>query len=272
MNSKHVSCVAILCVRNEALQIARALESYVRQGIEVVVIDHSSTDDTLNICDHYFGQGLIRVQHLPWHGVYDQTAQLAAKEAIINSLSHDWVIHADADEWLQSPADAESLVDGISRVSAGGFNVINFEEFVFIPPVNADIPAVDSNFREELLHYYFFSPAQNRLMRAWRRADGLSNRASGGHRLVGKDVRIAPEPFILRHYIALSPQHALQKYGDRKFSDADMQKGWHANRRNLCAHDLVFPRADTLKRLRVFNSKDFDRSEPKRTHFWNWGQ
>ena len=192
---------------------------------------------------------------------------MVAKETIVDNLSHDWIIHADADEWLQSPLEGESLISGIRRLSAR-INAINFEEFVFLPTPGGDFAPRD--YDKTFLDYYYFAPSENRLMRAWRRADRLSNKAAGGHRLTGT-IHLAPENFILRHYIGLSYPHFITKYLGRKFSDGgNLSKGWHGNRLNLSGDKLILPGANSLKRLTMWNSKEFDRSAPKETHFWEW--
>ena len=263
-----VTCAAIMAVRNEAPHIERALRTFIRQGIDVVVIDHASIDSTVDICSQYIGGGLLRIEHLPWEGVYDQTAQLAAKASIVRELHHDWIIHADADEWLQSIVTGETLREGITRVSSLGYNVINFDEFVFLPPPDETGDLHD--YEKKLLHYYFFAPFEKRLMRVWKRSDGLSNLGSGGHTLTGGELNVAPDNFILRHYIALSQEHALQKYLGRTFSAVDLAKGWHANRVNLTARQLKFPSLRKLKQLEHWHSVDFDRGDPKRNHYWEW--
>ena len=51
------TCVAILAVRNEEAHIGRALENYIGQGIDVVVVDHSSTDETVRVCTNFLNKG-----------------------------------------------------------------------------------------------------------------------------------------------------------------------------------------------------------------------
>jgi glycosyltransferase involved in cell wall biosynthesis len=41
--------VAILCVRNEQVYITSALEAFLADGIDVILIDHDSTDDTRSL-------------------------------------------------------------------------------------------------------------------------------------------------------------------------------------------------------------------------------
>ncbi|RLA47154.1 MAG: glycosyltransferase family 2 protein, partial [Gammaproteobacteria bacterium] len=234
--SELVTCSTILAVRNEALHIRRAIKSFVRLGIEVVIIDHESTDGTLEICKEYLGDGVLTIEQLAWDGVFDLSAQLDAKACIARDLPHDWIIHADADEWFLSPVSGESLREGINRIDRQGYNVINFEEFVFLP--NPDESGISPDYEKKILYYYYFAPRQKRLMRAWKRKCEFNNRSTGGHQLIGAGLKVAPEAFILRHYITLSQQHAYKKYVGRVFSDADLQRGWHGNRLNIDTETL----------------------------------
>jgi glycosyltransferase involved in cell wall biosynthesis len=265
-----ITCVAVLCVRNEQAHIHRAIGDFVEQGIDVVVIDHGSSDGTLDICRSFLGKGLLSIEQLPWTGEFDLTAQLQAKRELVARLQHDWVVHADADEWMHTGIEGESLIEGIERISRLGHNAINFQEFVFLPEPGA--PDVPGDCKRDMLDYYFFAPRENRLMRAWHRESAFNNISSGGHLLAGDDLRLAQESFVLRHYIVLSQQQAIEKYAGRIFARGDLEKGWHDNRVNLAAERLRLPSQKLLKRLRDWRSVDFDRSDPKPLHFWDWQQ
>lgn len=263
-----VSCAAVICVRNEEPYIFRTLNYLTTQGIEVLVIDHESTDETVSICREFLGKGLLRLETLEWKGVFDLTVQLKAKARITEQLQHDWIIHTDADEWLQSSVEEESLLSGITRMDRAGWNVINFDEFVFVPEFGQDMD--ERTHERHILNYYYFAPFPNRLMRAWKRSANLSNITSGGHKLSGTSVKLAPETFILRHYLVLSHKHALRKYVGRDFSEQDLAKNWHGNRLNIPAESLRLPPAHSLKRLPSWDSIEFDRSDPKKTVYWQW--
>lgn len=246
----------------------RALSDYVTQGIHVVVLDNESTDQTVAICKEFLGRGVLRIDNLPWNGAFDLSRQLAAKRAVVENLWHDWVIHADADEWLQSPIPGESLIEAISRTDSAGFNAINFEEFVFVPEAERLYSCED--YWKTLLHYYYFKPAMKRLVRIWKRSAGLSNESSGGHTVAGGKLCLSPDTFILRHYIVLSFEHAVSKYVGRKFATVDVQKGWHTNRSHISAEQLKLPSVARLKHLHIWDSKELDRSAPENLHYWQW--
>ena len=263
-----VSCAAVICVRNEAKHIRRAISDFVSQGIDVVIIDNGSTDHTLQICSEFLGNGLLFIKHMPWKGEFNLSYQLEMKNEIVRNLNHDWVIHADADEWMHSSVEGESLLDGITRISKRGFNVINLEEFVFLPARNEEYNL--DHYKKEFLDYYYFSPHKQRLMRVWNRLLSCNNLDSGGHKLSGVGINVSPESFILRHYIVLSHEHAIQKYLQRIFSKRDLVKNWHKKRLDLTLEKLKLPYAHKLKRLDKWDSCNPDFSDPKKEHYWDW--
>jgi len=262
------SAVAILCVRNEALHIHHCLKSLVDEGLEFIVIDNNSTDQTQAIAAEFFGRGLLSIEHLPWRGAFSLSDQLARKAAIANQVSHDWVVHIDADEWLSSPRTGQSLAEGIAFADAAGANCINFDEFVFTPTGDKKFEGVD--YHKEMLGYYFFQPQYPRLLRAWKRGSGLNNERFGGHLLAGADVKKFEQDFILRHYIVLSSEHAKSKYVGRQFSSEDLEKGWHGNRIIITEENLILPPEVSLSWLSEWNSKAFTKGLVKTKHFWEW--
>ena len=173
------------------------------------------------------------------------------------------VLHLDADEWPQSSRANERLIDAIRRIDKQGRNAINFEEFVFLPTRKA----------KEAEHYYFFAPQPRRLMRGWRRDTQLSNTQAGGHKLSptsSSDMKLAEENFVLRHYIVRNQTHARKKYLNRIFSPDDLKRGWHDNRIKLCARSLTIPDPIHLHQISDPTSQQWDRSEPRETHYWHW--
>jgi hypothetical protein len=261
-----ISCVAIVCVRNEMAHLSRVLDDFIEQGIQVAVIDHGSEDGSRELARDRLGRGVIAVRDLSWRGVYDQTEQLEEKRALIADVTHDWVIHADCDEWPHSPRSGESLLEGLTRQDRAGYDAVNFNEFVFLPCGSQLV----TDCKRELTNYYYFAPRPLRLMRAWKRSAGLSNVESGGHVLHGASVALSPETFVLRHYIALSQAHVIEKYVGRTFARHDLDRGWHHNRVGLDASRLHFPEASLLCTLPRWDSVAFDTTRPHRSHYWDW--
>jgi glycosyltransferase involved in cell wall biosynthesis len=262
-----INVLAIVCMRNEALHAARCIGDCIRSGLDVWVIDNESSDGTREIAERFKGQGVIGISSLAWTGAFSLSDQLRAKGEIIERSAHDWIVHADADEWLASPVERQTLREGIAAADADGFNCINFNELVFVPPRGYNFCQPDYASRMDM--YYFFQPHYPRLNRAWKKADLLDNSHFGGHVLAG-DVRRFPTDFILRHYIALSELHAHSKYIGRVFSPEDLSKRWHGNRLAIIPESLRVRPHPGLKKLAHPLSNDFDLSTPMTKHYWEW--
>jgi len=260
--------LAIACVRDESVHMRRLIEGLRDDGLDLAILDNGSTDGTREIAETYLGAGVDRILDLPWTGAFSLSEQLRAKSTLVADIRHDWVVHVDADEWLQSPAPAQTLAEGIAEADAAGANCVNFEEFVFLPRPDAD--HVHDTYAGEMRDYYYFRPRHPRLLRAWKREAGLTNLASGGHMLRGGAVLRHDVDFILRHYIALSEAHGRAKYVGRVFADEDIARGWHGKRRAIVPDTLRFRQNPALRTLPTPESRDFDRSAPIRQHFWEW--
>ena len=260
--------VALLCVRNEEAHIAHCLDKWRESGSDVVLIDNDSEDRTVDIARGYLGRGVLSIERQPWTGRFQLREQLLIKRRLIGELDHEWVIHSDADEWLCPPWTGATLLDGIRRVDAEGFNCINFIEMVFPPWPDQDFAFAD--YTRHMKTYYFFAPQHPHRMLAWRRDLDFDNVEGAGHILTGAGIRLYPTDFIMRHYIALSLDHAIRKFISRRFDPAELKRGWSSNRVNLTPERLALKPSPYLRQLDRWDTVDFDRSMPTAKHFWEW--
>jgi hypothetical protein len=212
---------------------------------------------------------LVGIEQIKYAGVCNWVHILQRKMEVVDSADADWVIHLDADEIMHSYRPRERLADAIRRIDEQGFNVVNFDEFVFLPVDFSYAP--DIRGPQSLCRYYFFEPFAPRLMRAWKKAAGLSMVDSGGHVLSGPDIRLAPETMALRHYIFRDQHHAFDKYAERRFAPEELARGWHSNRITQPMEAFRFPAADRLRALESAESRMFDRSLPVKHHYWEQG-
>lgn len=258
---------AILCIRNEEAYLANCLRHLVRNGVRFGIIDNGSTDASAEIYrSREFADHLVATLELPFEGHFSLAEQLRQKMALIDIIDTDWVIHLDADEVMHSDRPAETLSEALTRLGADGWNVVNFDEFVFLPVKHDYVPDVQGEQRMDL--YYFFEPHTPRLMRAWRKACGFSPVENGGHALEGANVRMAPNHLALRHYIFRNQEHAMSKYSARTFAPSDLARGWHINRINQPPASFLFPSPTNLKRLAFPTDHNLDRSDPWPVHYW----
>jgi hypothetical protein len=254
-----------MTVRNEAGYIETTLRSLISDGVEVILIDHGSIDGTRELAEQFLGGGLLRILDVPWRGVYDLTRLLAQQREVYRTSRHDWHLRIDADEWPRATVNA-TLAEFLEYQVAERHWVVNFDEFVFLPPLGVDMWGMD--YRRLATDYYHFEPQPMRLMRAWRRGTVDDFVSGAGHRFVGLACeRVHPQNQVLRHYIGLSWSHAIDKRASRRYGESDLSKGWHCNRLRM---DSAWPVTDSpiLRRAEPWHVRCLDRSVPSRSHFW----
>jgi len=257
---------AIIAARNEALYIGRCCEHLAMQGVDFVIIDNESTDDTRAIAESFRGRGLVRVVNHPYPGFYDWMGLLKCKEHIARELDSDWFMHLDADEIPEPPGRHEPLLLRLAAVDAAGYTTVNFDEFVFVPTTGSERHE-GGDYVRTMCRYYFFEPRPERLIRAWRRTADIDLASSAGHAVHFADQRLYPENFALRHYIALSMEHLLHKYlRNRVYSPAEVALGWHAMRSRLTEEMVRTPPVEELFDVR--DDQGWNRSRPCQRHLF----
>src|ERR1700756_192856 len=111
--SGKISICAVIVARNEAPYLQYLLPYLAEQNIDVVIIDNESTDSSNKIYAAYANKPVIEVLTLPFTGVFSLPAAIAKKFEVYNKLSHDWLIHHDADEIMQHRESDRSLRNAI---------------------------------------------------------------------------------------------------------------------------------------------------------------
>jgi glycosyltransferase involved in cell wall biosynthesis len=257
---------AIIAARNESLYIGRCCAHLASQGVSFAIIDNESTDDTRAIAESFKGRGLTCIVNHPYPGFYDWIGLLKHKEELSRELDSDWFLHLDADEIPESSQRHETLLERLVVADAAGYTAINFDEFVFAP-ATAEERHEGRDYVQEMRRYYFFEPQRDRLIRAWRRTQDIDLASSAGHAASFRDRRIYPHNCVLRHYIALSMHHLLQKYlGERVYAAAEVAKGWHKWRSQLAADLVRVPPAEEL--FEINSDQDWNRSHPRDRHLF----
>lgn len=261
--------VAVMACRNEADFLPTCLHHLVQNGIDFAIVDNDSTDGSLDIAHSAdFRSHLVGLKRIPYNGVFELEPLLTAKMELAESVDSDWAMNICPDEILHPNRAGLSLTTEVEFFDKSGFNVVNFDEFVFLPVVEPwtsglrDWPASR--------HYYFFEPKRFRQMRLWKKGLGFSMIRHGGHRLDGDNLRFAPESLVLRHYIFRDQAHAYEKFTTRHFSAQELARGWHRNRHGIPKENYAFPAPDTLKILESPESFAFNRSAPQKKHYWDF--
>lgn len=260
---------ALTCVRNEIAFLPGLIDHCVAQGVDLIVIDNGSDDGSRECVEARVGDGVLRLEDLPFEGSFSMSAQLQRKQELIAALPHDWILNMDADEIIEPATPGMTLPELAAEAGQAGCNAVNFDEFVFLPEAGQDVS--EGGAYRGLTRYYFFAPGPHRLMRFWRRDAELDNRTHAGHKLSG-EVKLYPQSQILRHYIALSQAHVNNKYVGRVFDSRELERGWHGNRLGLTEEDLSLAAVpdEALEHLSSPESRDFSRARPHKTHYWHW--
>lgn len=257
--------LAILAVRNERPYLANCLSHLVENGIDFAVVDNGSTDGSTELLqDSRFVQHLAGYHHVPFAETFVWKEILLAQEQLVRTIDTDWLLLMAPDEIMHSNIPGETLASAIERLDARRYDVINFDEFVFLPVDHDYIP--DYCGTQPLRHYYFWRPS----MRAWRKGLNLSNITGGGHWLNGADFRLSPESLVNRHYIFRDQAHAYEKYSHRIFDAEELARGWHSDRFQQPVTKFAFPPADQLERLTSPNDRNLSRRHPHERHYWQW--
>jgi len=258
--------VAIMTIRNEADYLPIVLQHLHEQGILVYLIDNDSSDNSLAIAESFEQKNVIFIDRIPYNGEFELEKILMHEEKVSQTIEADWFIHHDADEILEAPSEYSTLSKGIEAVDALGYNAINFDEFVFVPTSDEESFA-GRKYTDEMKFYYFFEPSKLHLVRAWKKQNEPINlRSSGGHQVMFTERNLFVSNFILRHYIALSREHLVNKYGTRKYSNYEVNTlGWHRKRAKFDSNNAHFSRFTNLCYL---NDNQWDKSKPFKNHFF----
>jgi glycosyltransferase involved in cell wall biosynthesis len=261
-----VKIVAILCVRNGELYLRRCLEHVQAQGVSACVVDNGSTDGSLAVAEEWKAEGAVeRIERLPYHGAFNVRQVMRFKERLASEIDADWFIHWDVDEIKEAPAPHRTLAEGILEVDRRGYNAINFDEFVFVP-VSEDERYEGRDYVAEMKHYYYFEPRPWHRINAWKRQPSPVDLHSwNGHRVEFPGRSVCPEPFVLRHYIALSKAHALAKYAGRVHDAERIERtSWDDPRISFAPAKLRLVPKERLKEYR--GDRVWDKSDPWSSH------
>jgi hypothetical protein len=242
--------IAIVAAHNEDDVISHVIGDLVRQGIEVYLLDHRSTDGTVAQASMWLGKGLLKIETFPDDAGYPEenrdkyiwTDILRRKEELAATLDADWYIHHDADEFRESPFPFMTLKQAISLVDKLGYNAIDFNLLNFRPINNDYLSGQDV--RRSLKFFEFGEKFDACQVKAWKNLKiPVDLAATAGHDIQFKGRNVFPIKFLLRHYPIRSQEHGLKKVIlDRKsrFSEEESLKGWHIQYDHIKDHKHNF--------------------------------
>jgi Glycosyl transferase family 2 len=269
MSQMRIRVTAALVVRNERPYMGNCLRHLIENGIDYVIVDNGSTDETIELLQQpYFAKHLVGYHMHPYQGRMDWVDLMRARQAAADAIDTDWILYVSADEIMHSYNAGETLSAAIERVDAAGFDVIDFNEFVFLPIEIDYLP--DREGPQLLRHYYFFEDYRPRLMRARKKRLQISHVEHGGHVLSGEPIRLSPETFALRHYMFRNQTHAFEKYARRVYAAEELARGWHWHGFQHPVANFAFPPAGQLECLASPDDRNLSLAHPHKTPYWMW--
>jgi len=207
--------IGMIPVYNDEDVIEEIIQHYISQGLDLVILDNGSTDDTFEICKKYVGKGVLQVlQHITQTYVYEWDTLLRILYDMALVHSPDWVIRSDSDEFLESGVNNLTLKESIEKIDSEGFNLIQFNRFDFFMTYNDNDN--EKSIRKKMPYYTYHGDF---LYRAWKYYPGIriSHSAVGHYPIFPNNLKykIYPKKFLMRHYPYRNKEQAKRKIGGR---------------------------------------------------------
>ncbi|MGA2270322.1 MAG: glycosyltransferase family 2 protein [Bryobacteraceae bacterium] len=223
-------------VRNEADILPWTIQHLVDQGVEVYVIDNWSTDGSWEMLSWLPISGRERFPSSGPEDRYNCLSMLHRVDEVAAASKADWCIFHDADEIRRSPRPGETIVRGLQRVEAEGYNAINHNLYLF--------RAIDDDYigdPERHFSYYTRTHVDCGLnhVKAWKntgRLTGLGTRAAGGGHAFGfAGMTVHPQKWVLKHYPIRGQRHGARKMAERlsRWNLEERSWGWHVQYKGL---------------------------------------
>jgi hypothetical protein len=230
--------LAIMPAYNEADVIGPAIGALIAEGVDVYLLDHRSTDATVEAATPWLGRGLVRIERFPDESGFDARNEdemvwrdiLRRVEQVTGEVAADWYLFVNADEFRESPWPGVSLAEGLREADELGYSAVNFE-LVNFRPTPQDAFVDGSDVRDHLRFYEPPGPYDLLQVKAWKgQAQPVNLHHHGGHDVLFEGKRIFPVPFVLRHYPIRSAGHGVRKVlAERlaRFAAEERADGWH---------------------------------------------
>lgn len=227
-----------MAVYNDEDFISEVLENAISQGIELVLLDDGSTDNTYEICSKFLGKGILELYQQKSNSWDDEENRRIMYDL---ALKHnpDWIILYGSDELLESWNNKVTLKDAISQVDREGCNLIHFNWFNFF--LTSKDNEQSKSIKEKLKYYSWVS---DYLYRSWKNIPGVGRQARGGHYPVfpqGITYKIYPRKFTLRHYQFRNNEQFKKKTQERikKIKGTAREKlGWIQSYKTILDNNL----------------------------------
>jgi glycosyltransferase involved in cell wall biosynthesis len=226
--------IGMMAVYNESDIVEQSVSHMISQGIPLVVLDGGSTDGSYEIVSEFLGRGVLAIERLSTR-YFELETQLRRLCEMATGHNPDWGVLCDADEFLEPPRRDLTLAQAIEVEDANGYNLIQFNSFVFMP-TELDENSTENDVRERLRYYSWVDDFH---FRAWKFYPGTTIHEHGGHFPVfpiEQEINISPNKFVQRHYKIRSYEQGSKKVFEERlgrYSPTELKKGWHIHYSNF---------------------------------------
>lgn len=231
--------VAIAIAYNEQDIICSFIRNCLKQGMDVVVVEDHSTDDTVDMIKRQFsntkGVGLMTLPteyrstgpSKPWDLGLHMKYKCHLARTILRQYT--WILHADCDEVYECPwsTSVKEGLDGLS-MTVGIVNCTVRDYF----PTTGDKnvwPSDGSGFDiTNVLSWYRVRSAGNSYNRIARNTESLQF-VGGGHRVKTMPPHIHSQNMIMHHFPLRSKELAQKKVGKNRIdriAPSDKRRGF----------------------------------------------
>ena len=244
---------AVLPCFNEADVVEHSVRRLAGRGVDVVLVDNWSTDDTVARVEALGLGDRVRIERFPADrpsATYDWAALLANTERIAAELGEGWIIHQDVDEVRESPWPGVGLRDALHHVQRCGYDAVDHTVIDFVP-VDDDFVA-GTDVEAHMRHFRFGDrPGHFVQVKAWNAGAGRAQLASsGGHDAQFPGRRVFPYKFLAKHYPVRSQAHGERKVlAERtaRWNAEERARGWHHHYDPIAdGHAFVRPREELV--------------------------
>lgn len=219
--------LGLMAVFNEADILGQCLQYHIAAGLEFLVVDNGSSDNSLSIAEEFLGRGVLGIRRIStesykWAYLLDTLLEWS------EDFDARWCFLVDADTFLEPPLPGTTLIAATKEVERQGYNVINFDHYEFWPvgDENPEVPDV----RDRLKYYTW---ADDRQEKGWKAQRGTRNSRLGGHAVdfpSNITKRVFPDNFVLRHYRIRSYEHGVRKVFTERLPRFDGEpSNWHTH-------------------------------------------
>lgn len=223
--------LAIITTFNEADILETSIESLLRDGVEIHLVDNWSTDGTFEIARRYAEHGSLTLERFPASPpqTFNHEELLSRIEEIADASGASWVIHHDTDERRRPPWAGVTMRQALWTVQRSGFNAIDHTVLTFRPVDDSWRPGMDP---EATITTFELEARPDLLLqiRAWHAHARVELVRSGGHEADFEGRRVFPYKFLLKHYPLRSQEQAERKiFRERRsrWNEEERAKGWH---------------------------------------------